>query len=60
VTYRPIDRQRLGKQIPKEAYISNNRIARQRISKQSLSTIEGLCFLSWSVPRGYKGTKKVL
>jgi hypothetical protein len=47
VTYRSIARQRLGKHIPAEAYARNNRtsIARQRISKQALSTIERLCFL---------------
>jgi hypothetical protein len=41
VTYIPIARQRLGKHIPSEAYVRNNRTsnARQRISKLTLSTI---------------------
>jgi hypothetical protein len=37
VTYRPIDKQRLGKHIPAEANARHNRtsIARQRISKHA-------------------------
>jgi hypothetical protein len=37
VTYRPIARQQLGKDIPAEAYAGNNKtsIARQQISKKS-------------------------
>jgi hypothetical protein len=47
VKYRLIARQRLGKNIPAEVYARNNRTstARQKISKQVFSTIEGLCFL---------------
>jgi hypothetical protein len=47
VMYRPIARQRLDKHIPAEAYYRNNgtSIARQRINKQTFSTIERLCFL---------------
>jgi hypothetical protein len=61
VTYTPIAKQWFGKHIPAEAYARKNRtsIARQRINKQGLSTIDRL-FSAWSVPRGYKGTKKVV
>jgi hypothetical protein len=47
--------------IPAEAYAGNNRtsIGRQRNSKQASSAIEKLCS-AWSVPKGYKGTKKVV
>jgi hypothetical protein len=47
VTCIPIARQRLGKHIPVEAYARNNStsIAKQRVSKQAFSTIEGQCFL---------------
>jgi hypothetical protein len=47
VTYRPIDRQRLGKHIPAEANASNNRtsITRQQISEEAFSTTEMLYFL---------------
>jgi hypothetical protein len=60
VTYTCIARQRLDKHIPAKVYVRNNRtsIVRQRISKQAFSTI-GAVFSVWSVPRGYKGTKKV-
>jgi hypothetical protein len=43
MTYRPIDRQRVGKHVPAEAYARNN-----RISKQTFSTVKGLCFLRGS------------
>jgi hypothetical protein len=42
VTYRPIARQRFGKNIPARKRTS---IARQRISKQAFPTTERLCFL---------------
>jgi hypothetical protein len=46
VMCKPIDRQRLCKHIPAEAYAHNmTSIARQRISKQVFSTIERLWFL---------------
>jgi hypothetical protein len=55
VTYRPIARQRLRKNIPAGANTRNNRtsIARQRISKHASLTIEGVSS-AWSVQRGYK------
>jgi hypothetical protein len=49
VTYRPIARQRLRKQIPAEANARNNRmsITRERISKHESLTIEAvLCVVS--------------
>jgi hypothetical protein len=60
VTYRPIVRQRFGKHIPAEAYARNNRksIAKQRISKQAFSTIEGLCFLRGPCQGVVKGQKR--
>jgi hypothetical protein len=60
VRYRPIARQRLGEHIPTHAYAHNRTsIARQRISKQALSTID-IVFSAWSLPRCYKGTEKVV
>jgi hypothetical protein len=46
VMYKPIARQRLGKHTPAEAYAGNNRtsVAKQRISKQAFTTIEGCVF----------------
>jgi hypothetical protein len=60
VTYRHITRQRLGKHIPAGANACNNRmpIARQRISKQALSTIERLCFLRAPSRGVIKGKRK--
>jgi hypothetical protein len=51
----PIARQRLGKHIPAEANVRNNRtsIARQRISKHTFLRIETV-FSAWSVQSGYK------
>jgi hypothetical protein len=59
MTYRPIARQRLTKRTPAEADARSNRtsIARQRISKQALSTIERLCFLNCSCRGVMKGQK---
>jgi hypothetical protein len=56
VKYWSIARQRLGKHIPAEAYVRNNRssIAMQRISKQAYLPIERLCFLR----RPYRGVIK--
>jgi hypothetical protein len=44
VTYRPIARQRLGKHIPAEANVRNNRTssARKRISKHAYLTTESV------------------
>jgi hypothetical protein len=55
LTYRPIARQRLGKDIPAEANALNNRtyIARQRITKHASLTIEAV-FSTCSVQSGYK------
>jgi hypothetical protein len=55
VTYRPIDRQQLGKHILTEANARNNMtsIARQRISEQACLTVETV-FSAWSVQNGYK------
>jgi hypothetical protein len=53
VTYRPIARQRLSKQIPVGANARNSRIstARQRISKHTSITIEDV-FSAWSMQSG--------
>jgi hypothetical protein len=61
VTCIPIARQRLGKHISAEANARNNRtsIARQRISKHASLAIEAV-FSAWSVPRGHKGTKRIV
>jgi hypothetical protein len=60
VTYRLIVRQRLGKYISAEAYARNKTsVSRQGISKQAFSAMEAV-FSAWSVPMGYKGTKKVV
>jgi hypothetical protein len=60
VTYRPIARKRLGKHIPAEAYVRNNRtsIARQWISKQVFSTTERQCFLRGPCRRVIKGKRR--
>jgi hypothetical protein len=57
VTHRPIARQRLGKHILAGSNARNNRtsIPKQRIRKQALSTIEGLCFLRGSCVGIIKG-----
>jgi hypothetical protein len=59
VTYRPIARKRFGKRIRTEAYERNNRtsIARQRISKQALSTIERLYSLRGPCRGAIKGQR---
>jgi hypothetical protein len=59
VAYILIARQRLGKHIPAEAYVRNNRmsITRQRISKEVFSTA-GRMFSVWSVPSCYIGKMK--
>jgi hypothetical protein len=53
MTYTPIARQRLGKHIPAQVYVRNNRtsIARQRVSKHASLTIEAI-FSAWSVQNG--------
>jgi hypothetical protein len=55
VTYRSIARQRLGKHIPAEANVRNNRtsIIRQWISKGASLTIEAVSS-GWSMQSGYK------
>jgi hypothetical protein len=60
MTYRPIPRQRFGKNIPTETYARKNRtsIARKRISKQVFSTIERLCFLRGQCRGVIKGQRR--
>jgi hypothetical protein len=62
VLYRHIPRQRLGENIPVEAYAPNNMssIARQRIIKQAFLTNNEAVLSAWSLPMGYKGAKMVV
>jgi hypothetical protein len=55
VTYRPIAWRRIGKHIPEQAYVLNNKtsIGRQRVSKHASLTRE-VVFSAWSVQSGYK------
>jgi hypothetical protein len=55
ITCIPIAMKRLGKHIPAEANVRNNRTsnARQQFSKHASLTI-GAVFSAWSVQSGYK------